>query len=94
MKATSPSDPATLTDNSGTWLGFTDLVSHRSGLALAFAPSWDEVETKKMFYSDPSLLDVEYLSPRDLQVVGVQNDLEGFLDKSISSARGHGVWIN
>ncbi len=56
----SPSDPATLTDNPGTWLGFTDMV-FIDPIGTGFSRSLvDEAETKKLFYS--ATPDVEYLS--------------------------------
>ncbi len=56
----SPSDPATLTDNPGTWLDFTDLV-FIDPIGTGFSKSLvDEAETKKLFYApDP---DIDYLS--------------------------------
>lgn len=56
----SPSDPATLTDNPGTWLDFTDLV-FIDPIGTGFSRSLVSVdETKKQFYStDP---DIQYLS--------------------------------
>lgn len=56
----SPSDPATLSDNPGTWLGFTDLVfldPIGTGFSRSLVP---EVEAKKQFYS--TVPDIEYLS--------------------------------
>ncbi len=56
----SPSDPTTLTDNSGTWLDFTDLVfidPIGTGFSRAKAP---EAEAKKLFYSTGP--DIQYLS--------------------------------
>lgn len=56
----SPSDPVTLTDNPGTWLGFTDLVfidPVGTGFSRALVP---EAEAKKLFYS--TVPDIEYLS--------------------------------
>ncbi|GGA79079.1 carboxypeptidase-like protein [Edaphobacter acidisoli] len=56
----SPSDPATLTDNPGTWLDFTDLVfidPIGTGFSRSLVP---EAEAKKLFYTPTS--DVEYLS--------------------------------
>ncbi len=47
----SPSDPAVLTDNPGTWLDFTDLVfidPMGTGFSRAEVP---EAEAKKLFYS-------------------------------------------
>src|SRR5271154_2009314 len=56
----SPSDPATLTDNPGTWLDFTDLV-FIDPIGTGFSRSLvDEAETKKLFYSTNP--DIEYLS--------------------------------
>jgi len=56
----SPSDPATLTDNPGTWLDFTDLVfidPVGTGFSRALVP---EADAKKLFYSTQP--DIEYLS--------------------------------
>ncbi len=54
------SDPATLTDNPGTWLDFTDLV-FIDPIGTGFSKSMvDDAETKKLFYSTTP--DVEYLS--------------------------------
>jgi carboxypeptidase C (cathepsin A) len=56
----SPSDPATLVDNPGTWLDFTDLVfidPIGTGFSRASVP---EAEAKKLFYSTQP--DIEYLS--------------------------------
>jgi carboxypeptidase C (cathepsin A) len=56
----SPSDLPTLTDNSGTWLNFTDLVfidPIGTGFSRALVP---EDEAKKDFYSTTP--DIEYLS--------------------------------
>jgi carboxypeptidase C (cathepsin A) len=56
----SPSDPAALTDNPGTWLDFTDLVfidPIGTGFSRASVP---EAEAKKLFYSTTP--DIEYLS--------------------------------
>jgi len=56
----SPSDPALLTDNPGTWLDFTDLV-FIDPIGTGFSRSEvDEAETKKLFYAPTP--DVEYLS--------------------------------
>jgi carboxypeptidase C (cathepsin A) len=56
----SPSDPATLTDNPGTWLDFTDLV-FIDPIGTGFSRSLvDEKETKKLFYA--ATPDIEYLS--------------------------------
>src|SRR6202050_4593688 len=56
----SPSDPATLTDNPGTWLDFTDLV-FIDPIGTGFSRSLvDESETKKLFYAPKQ--DIEYLS--------------------------------
>jgi carboxypeptidase C (cathepsin A) len=56
----SPSDPARLTDNPGTWLPFSDLVfidPIGTGFSRSLVPS---AETKKFFYSTTP--DIEYLS--------------------------------
>ena len=56
----SPSDPATLTDNPGTWLDFTDLVfidPIGTGFSQSLVP---EAETKKLFYGPDQ--DIAYLS--------------------------------
>lgn len=56
----SPSDPATLHDNPGTWLDFTDLV-FIDPVGTGFSRSLVSVdETKKQFYSTTP--DIEYLS--------------------------------
>lgn len=56
----SPSDPAILSDNPGTWLDFTDLV-FIDPIGTGFSRSLvDEVETKKLFYAPTP--DVQYLS--------------------------------
>ncbi len=56
----SPSDPATLIDNPGTWLDFTDLV-FIDPIGTGFSRSLvDEKETKKLFYTPTP--DIEYLS--------------------------------
>ena len=56
----SPSDPATLSDNPGTWLDFTDLV-FIDPIGTGFSRSLvNEAETKKQFYS--TVPDIEYLS--------------------------------
>jgi len=56
----SPSDPATLFDNPGTWLDFTDLV-FIDPIGTGFSRSLvAEAETKKQFYSTTP--DIEYLS--------------------------------
>ncbi len=56
----SPSDPATLTDNPGTWLDFTDMV-FIDPIGTGFSRSLvDEAETKKLFYGPKQ--DIEYLS--------------------------------
>jgi carboxypeptidase C (cathepsin A) len=56
----SASDPATLTDNPGTWLDFTDLV-FIDPIGTGYSRSLvDEAETKKLFYSPTP--DIEYLS--------------------------------
>jgi carboxypeptidase C (cathepsin A) len=56
----SPSDPAVLTDNPGTWLDFTDLVfidPVGTGFSRAEVP---EAEAKKLFFTTTP--DIEYLS--------------------------------
>ena len=56
----SPSDPATLTDNPGTWLDFTDLVfidPVGTGFSRATVP---DSEAKKLFFSTTP--DIQYLS--------------------------------
>ena len=56
----SPSDPATLVDNPGTWLDFTDLV-FLDPIGTGFSRSLvDEDQTKKLFWSTEP--DIEYLS--------------------------------
>ena len=56
----SPSDPATLTDNPGTWLDFTDLV-FIDPVGTGFSRSLvSRDETKKQFYSTEN--DIHYLS--------------------------------
>lgn len=56
----SPSDPATLTDNPGTWLDFTDLV-FIDPVGTGFSRSLVSAEdTKKQFYSTEN--DIHYLS--------------------------------
>jgi carboxypeptidase C (cathepsin A) len=56
----SPSDPATLTDNPGTWLDFTDLV-FIDPIGTGFSRSLvNEADTKKQFYS--TVPDIQYLS--------------------------------
>ena len=56
----SPSDPATLLDNPGTWLDFTDLV-FIDPIGTGFSRSLVSVEeTKKQFYSTEN--DIHYLS--------------------------------
>ncbi len=56
----SPSDPARLVDNPGTWLDFTDLV-FIDPVGTGFSRSLvDKDETKKQFYSIKP--DIEYLS--------------------------------
>lgn len=56
----SPSDPATLHDNPGTWLDFTDLV-FIDPIGTGFSRSLVSMdETKKQFYSTEP--DIEYLS--------------------------------
>ncbi|HVN04746.1 MAG TPA: hypothetical protein VMT86_10035 [Bryobacteraceae bacterium] len=56
----SPSDPATLTDNPGTWLDFTDMV-FIDPIGTGFSRSLVSTdETKKEFYSTEA--DIHYLS--------------------------------
>jgi len=56
----SPSDPATLTDNPGTWLDFTDLV-FIDPVGTGFSRSLTSPdETKKQFYKTEN--DIRYLS--------------------------------
>ena len=56
----SPSDPATLMDNPGTWLDFTDLV-FIDPIGTGFSRTLvDEAETKKLFFG--ATPDIEYLS--------------------------------
>ncbi len=56
----SPSDPATLTDNPGTWLDFTDLV-FIDPIGTGFSHSLvSPEETKKLFYGPDQ--DIAYLS--------------------------------
>lgn len=56
----SPSDPAALSDNPGTWLDFTDLIfidPIGTGFSRALVP---EADAKKLFYSTEA--DIQYLS--------------------------------
>jgi carboxypeptidase C (cathepsin A) len=56
----SPSDPATLKDNPGTWLDFTDLV-FIDPIGTGYSRSLvSEAETKKLFYT--TVPDIQYLS--------------------------------
>ncbi len=56
----SPSDPATLVDNPGTWLDFTDLV-FLDPIGTGFSRSLvDADQTRKLFWSTEP--DIEYLS--------------------------------
>jgi carboxypeptidase C (cathepsin A) len=60
VEGDSPSDPATLHDNPGTWLGFTDLVfidPVGTGFSRALV---DDKEATKQFYSTDN--DIKYLS--------------------------------
>ena len=60
VEGDNPSDPATLHDNPGTWLGFTDLVfidPVGTGYSRALV---DDKEATKQFYSTDS--DIQYLS--------------------------------
>jgi carboxypeptidase C (cathepsin A) len=60
MEGDSPSDPATLKDNPGTWLDFTDLV-FIDPVGTGFSRSLVAAdETKKQFYSTEN--DIHYLS--------------------------------
>ena len=60
VEGDSPSDPATLHDNPGTWLGFTDLV-FIDPVGTGFSRSLEETEqTKKDFFQVKQ--DVAYLS--------------------------------
>jgi carboxypeptidase C (cathepsin A) len=55
----SPSDPATLTDNPGTWLDFTDLV-FIDPIGTGFSRSLETADqTKRDFYSTEN--DIHYL---------------------------------
>jgi len=56
----SPSDPATLTDNPGTWLDFTDLI-FIDPIGTGFSRSLESADqTKKDFYTTEN--DIQYLS--------------------------------
>ena len=67
----SPSDPATLSDNPGTWLDFTDLV-FLDPIGTGFSRSLvSQEESRKQFYSTES--DIEYLS-RSIYDWLVKND--------------------
>jgi carboxypeptidase C (cathepsin A) len=60
VEGANPSDPATLHDNPGTWLGFTDLVfidPIGTGFSRALV---DDKEATKLFYSTDN--DIKYLS--------------------------------
>jgi carboxypeptidase C (cathepsin A) len=60
LEGDSPSDPATLRDNPGTWLDFTDLV-FIDPIGTGFSRSLvNAAETKKQFYTTQA--DIEYLS--------------------------------
>src|SRR6202451_3410031 len=81
----SPSDPATLTDNPGTWLGFTDIV-FIDPIGTGFSRSLvDEAETKKLFYGPKP--DIEYLSLVIYKWL-VQNDR--LLDKKYLAGESYG----
>ncbi len=81
----SPSDPATLTDNPGTWLDFTDLV-FIDPIGTGFSRSLvDEAETKKNFYAPTP--DIEYLSLVIFKWL-VQNDR--LLDKKYLVGESYG----
>ncbi len=49
----SPSDPATLTDNPGTWLDFTDLV-FIDPIGTGSAERWSRRTRPKNYFSDPT----------------------------------------
>ncbi|HEX4005911.1 MAG TPA: peptidase S10 [Acidobacteriaceae bacterium] len=67
----SPSDPATLSDNPGTWLDFTDLV-FLDPIGTGFSRSLvDADQTRKLFWSTEP--DIEYLS-RAIYDYLVKND--------------------
>ena len=60
VQGDSPSDPARLTDNQGTWLPFSDMV-FIDPIGTGFSRSLvSPADTKKMFYSPTP--DIEYLS--------------------------------
>jgi carboxypeptidase C (cathepsin A) len=81
----SPSDPATLIDNPGTWLDFTDLV-FIDPIGTGFSRSLvDEKETKKLFYAPTP--DIEYLSLVIYKWL-VQNDR--LLDKKYLAGESYG----
>ncbi len=81
----SPSDPATLTDNPGTWLDFTDMV-FIDPIGTGFSRSLvDEAETKKLFYGPKP--DIEYLSLVIYKWL-VQNDR--LLDKKYLAGESYG----
>ena len=64
----SPSDPATLSDNPGTWLDFTDLV-FIDPIGTGFSRSLVSAdETKKQFYTTDA--DIHYLSRSHLRLAG------------------------
>ncbi len=81
----SASDPATLTDNPGTWLDFTDEV-FLDPIGTGFSKSLvDEAETKKLFYGPTP--DIEYLSLVVYKWL-VQNDR--LLDKKYLMGESYG----
>jgi carboxypeptidase C (cathepsin A) len=81
----SPSDPATLMDNPGTWLDFTDIV-FIDPIGTGFSRSLvDEAETKKLFYAPKP--DIEYLSLVIYKWL-VQNDR--LLDKKYLAGESYG----
>jgi carboxypeptidase C (cathepsin A) len=81
----SASDPATLKDNPGTWLDFTDLV-FLDPIGTGFSKSLvDEATTKKLFYGPTQ--DVEYLSLVIYKWL-VQNDR--LLDKKYLMGESYG----
>ena len=85
----SPSDPATLSDNPGTWLDFTDLV-FIDPIGTGFSRSLvSRDETKKQFYATTP--DIEYLSMNIYDWL-VKNDRLGsrkyFVGESYGGFRG------
>jgi carboxypeptidase C (cathepsin A) len=81
----SPSDPATLTDNPGTWLDFTDMV-FIDPIGTGFSRSLvEEAETKKLFYGPKQ--DIEYLSLVIYKWLAQNNRL---LDKKYLAGESYG----